>query len=176
MARSNSRWPPWAAGSISQLLPVDVDEPVAGPQVAVEAGRWLGGAADLAQPVGVEPLERGDRALGQRAAVASEAGERRQALGGVELGPRVARLVGQAAAAGGAPVLAPEARRRRLGGARPARGRGRRSVVGRGRPCSIHAEHEERGLVAVAVGHGEHLGHRDRARLARASAARRPRW
>ena len=41
---------------------VDVDEPVAGPQVAVQPGRRLGGAADLAQAVGVEPLEPGDGA------------------------------------------------------------------------------------------------------------------
>ena len=54
---------PAVGGRVDQpAAPVDVDDPVAGPQVAVEPGGRLRRAADLAQPIGVEPLERVDRA------------------------------------------------------------------------------------------------------------------
>ncbi len=117
-------------------------------------------AADLAQAIRVEALERRRCARGgQRPAVAGETGERRQPLRRVELRPGVARLVRQTAATGGAAVLAPEGARRRpveRGQRAPEVGLGARPRLALLDP----AEHEERGLGALAVGHRQHLRQR----------------
>ena len=131
---------------------LDVDEPVSGPEVAVQARRGLGVPAQVVEPVD-HPVERPHGGRLEGALVACQTGQRDEALRGEELDPRVARLVREPPAAGGPAVLATE--RRSAGavqrGERPAEfGLG----LGPGRPLVDPLEDQERGVLA----RGEHLG------------------
>ena len=121
--------------------------------------------AEAVEPVRhAEPLEAGDGVARDGAGVAGEPGQREQALGGVELGPRRARLVGEAPAARRAPVLAaerapapPGAGGRGLGPARAPcdrSARRRRSTPGRGTAGSSGVPSE----TASTSGTGDGLG------------------
>jgi hypothetical protein len=142
-----------------------VDQPVAGPQVAVQPGRGLGRSADLVEAAR-DPFQVGDGTSGQRVLVGRQAGERQQPLGPVELGPRRARLVREAATAGGATVL-PTERRRTRG---MERGQGATQVgLGAGSTPTRLDPREDQVVgdagLGVAVGRRQDLGDRDGAVL-----------
>ena len=122
IARSTSRWPPCAAGSIRQRAAVGPRKHVAGPQVAVEAGAARR-PGELVDPRRAPPRPRGRRPLR-----APRGGACAQTMLRVEGGPVRRRGAGSSSArsrrppagapGGGAPnaVLPPRA-------ARPARAR-----------------------------------------------------
>ena len=123
---------------------VAVDDAVAGPQVAVQPGRWLGGPPTRSRSPARRSSCRID-AAGRAARVGGESGERQQPAFGVELDPRGARVVRQRPAAGGPAVLPSERRRagavqRRQAGAELAVGRSRRA------PSSIHSSRRNAGV------------------------------
>ena len=147
-------------GGIDQpVATVGVDQPVAGPQVAVQACGRFRGTADSFQAPG-QSLHRRDRRVRQRARITRQPGEREQPVSGVELGPRRARFVGQPAAAGAAPVFAAEAGRARAVQRRKCGAEWRFGRAARPAAFVDPLQHE---VVRCVVGDREHLGDRDRA-------------
>jgi hypothetical protein len=131
--------------------PLVVDEAVAGPQVTVEAGRRLVGRPEEFEPPG-QRLQPGDRLSRQHVGVAGQLGQRYEAALPVELRPRGRRLVGQAPAARGAPILPPEGWRSGLVQASEG---GTEIGIGRSVGAALvdPLQHE---VGRVVVGHGHH--------------------
>ena len=145
---------------MSQLRPDRVNEPVAGPQVAVQPRRRFGGATDLSKTVRVEAGEPEERALGDGSRVTSEPRERGHPLRRVERGPVGAWLVRQAPTARRATVLAAE--RRRAGRVERCERATEPAVrLRRGSPFLDPLQYEERRI----IGDRQHLRHRHHARL-----------
>ena len=115
IARSTSRWPPCAAGSITRRGP----EHVARPEVAVDPRGRLRRPAQRGQPR-EHRLHGGDAGAGDRAAVGRQPQQRREPVLAVERGP-VVRGRRRAARAGRAGTSRPA--RRAAGRRRPARRR-----------------------------------------------------
>ena len=120
----------------SASWPPSSDQSVASPEVAVQPGRRLGWRTGV-ETAGerFKLLDRVGRG-GRRRQPPARQGQ--EPVGRVELGPGLARLVGQAAAARGAPVLPAEARGAgavQLGERRPRSS----SVDGPAGPRSIHS-------------------------------------
>ncbi len=81
------------SGGVDQpTLPSGVDHAVASPEIAVEPRRRFISCTELVESLG-EGFELFDCRLGEGIAVACKLGERAKALLGVELSPRVARVV-----------------------------------------------------------------------------------
>ena len=161
MARSNSRWPPWAAGRSASCGPSTSTRRLpahrspwsrAGGSPVVEAIRAIRRGAPSASIVSV-----GQRARRPRASRAS--GSSRHV--GVELRPRrrAGRSAGRDCRWSGGPRGRSTGLRRR--GARPAPRRVERRSTPPGRPSSIHSRTRNAGAVGGAVGDGDDARHRD---------------
>ena len=141
MARSNSRWPPCAAGSMSQLRPRWSTSRLPAQRSPCSRAGGSSAAPNRARRVGSASRSRSAIApVAEGLAVVGQAGEGEEPLRSVELRPGRRRLVRESSAPGGAPVLPSEARRGGLvqGRQRPAEvGLGRRA--GRARPRSTRA-------------------------------------
>ena len=87
-----------------------VDEPIAGPEVAVQAGGRFRRTAPKSARRSARPVRaRAIVEVAERVGVTRELGQRAQPIVGIELCPRRARIVRETAAAGRAAILASEA-------------------------------------------------------------------
>lgn len=128
-------------------------------------------APEFDEPIPIEPFEVGERGRAQGLLVASDASQGRQALGGVELRPRPAGLVGDAEAPGATSILTAENPRRSCVQAceRPPE-----PELGRVVRCAAldPGQHEVGGPFVVAIGCREDLRHRKLVGLSQPAQAR----